>query len=302
MLKDMNLTQRQETMVAQFLHQSDRAVSDLSPVARAQTLQQIKNRLHSELHTLKKDITPSDVDVAAVLLRCKVTATGWQQPLEAATPPAVQPQSATRQGEPPSDPRARAKTVDQAPVVVQTEEGAQWLGVCMYLAGRIGQDVRLVRGLFIILGLLTGPGALIAYLALYAEWYFSGSTITAPKPDRERLVQAIIATLGMTVGLFILGLVASFAAHGLYGYLVGGALILGQWGWLDARAGLLFIGALFSCVPLATLGALPMQNKWDITIARFAKLGVALYAAVVCMGVASIVVRTALLCVLELKP
>ena len=301
MLKDMNLSQRQETMVAQFLHQSDRAISDLSPVARAQTLQQIKNRLYSELHTLEKDTTPSDGDVAAVLSRCMVTATGWQQPMDSAPAPVGQPQVTIREGEAPSEPRAHAQTDYLGPVEQADVEGAEWLGVCMYLAGRMGQDVRLVRGIFVVLGILTGPGALVAYLALYAEWCGSRFKIAAPEPNRVLLFRATLATLGMTVGLYLLGLVTSFAAHSFYGYLVGGALILGQWGWLDARAGLFFLGATFACVPLAALGALPLQNKWGVTLNRIAKLGVALYAAIICLGIASIVVRTALLCVLELK-
>lgn len=302
MLQDMKLTPRQETMVAQFLHRSDRAISGLSPVARAQTLQQIKNRLRTELHTLEKgapENTPSDEDVVAVLQRCRVTATGWQQPMDTVAAPTDPQPDTAREGEAPSEPRTDLETLLNADVV--TEQGALWLGVCMYFADRMDQDVRLVRGVFVVLGLLTGPGALIAYLALYAERCVSRSNVAAPKPDREKLLRATLTTFGMTVGLYILGLAASFAAHTLYGFLVGGALILGRWGWMDARAGLLVLGAIFTLVPLAALAALPVQNKWDVTLDRIVKLGVALYAAVVCLGIASIIVRTALLCVLELR-
>jgi hypothetical protein len=75
----------------------------------------------------------------------------------------------------------------------------------------------------------------------------------------------------------------------------------GQWGWYLQQQGSLLFWTLFLSLPVALLGALPMAGGWDRTLRRLSQAVLALYAVVICFGLASAVAGVILQTVRELK-
>jgi hypothetical protein len=60
-----------------------------------------------------------------------------------------------------------------------------------------------------------------------------------------------------------------------------------QWGWLPDWRGYFLFWALMYCLPVRAVAALPVTANWDATLRKTADAGMALYAVVLCFGVAS---------------
>lgn len=265
----MQLTQKQESLISQYLRDVSRRLdSSLPERAREQRVRQLQTRIYRELEGLR---TPAirDEDVIAVLRQAASTRPAMPDgnhadAAVAGTRPARQP--------PPGDRHVK-------PV---------WLGVCAYNADRLGLEAWTVRLAMAVLGLATGPIAVVAYLAAYAEFY-------AGTDKRERAPIDYIH-LAIRAGVPFLALIALRWGGGKVGQLIAYGHMellkepvppLGKWEWFQYYDGMLFFLAFITAIPLAALSGLPLANAWGHSLKRLAQAIIALYGTVLCFGLAS---------------
>jgi phage shock protein PspC (stress-responsive transcriptional regulator) len=267
----MQLTQKQESLISQYLRDASRRLDARLPdKVRERSLRQIQTRIYQELEACQHSPI-SDEDVVAVLRRSAG---------EAANP--VRPEAALR-------PETGARSVPATPHVVEVE--AIWLGVCAVNAERFGIEPWMLRLAAVVLGLLTGPIALIAYLAGYAEYYVN--LPAEERPPIDYLTLASRSGLPLLVLLLLrwgAGKVEALMAYAHERLLNTPLPPLGEWDWLAYYESSFFYLALFSVVPLGILSGLPMANAWGHSLKRLAQALVALYAVLLSFGLASVVV------------
>ena len=92
---------------------------------------------------------------------------------------------------------------------------------------------------------------------------------------------------------------ALWLADGLYLRFMEEELILDQWGWLENRQQFFLYTVIIFGAPMAILCSLPMRRAWDYTWKRVMQAGLAVYAAILSFGIASILVGVVLLVIEE---
>ncbi len=254
----MNLTDRQKQLVGDFLREMAERLDGIPPEVRARTIYDVKSWLQRELNT-PESAPLQDAEVLAALRRCSEAFVGDKQP----------------------------SPVRQTPTLVKPDVDARWLGVCARLAARYSIPVSVVRGGFLILGLLTWPIALVAYIVVFFVMFFTWEG-TFPSLEWSRLTKWTIGALAV---ILMLHLGAFYAIKGirlLTGmFLPLDAALLASWDWLAGWKNTLLFWTLAMCVPLSVLGALPMVNGWDYSARRLTQAGIAIYAAALSFGIAS---------------
>jgi len=257
---EMRLTQKQELALGRYLQEVERRLDTLPGHARQQVLDRLKLRLVKEFDKAT-NTTLTDEEVRAALLRFGAPSAVAQGILA---------------GEQPPD--ARRLTKDEP----------RWLGVCATLAARLDVEVKRVRLLAVLSGLLAGPVMVIVYLAAYFEMYFTSGPEDFPRIDKWKLFKSAAGTLGGATALFVgsKGMLA-LINHAYLRFLQKGPPVLGNWGWLEMNGTWLFVLVLFWVMPIAVLSGLPVPNKWDLTGKRIVQAGLALYALALCLGIAS---------------
>ena len=268
----MQLTQKQESLISQYLRDAARRLDARLPARdREQRLRQLQSRIYRDLEGLRV-VSVSDDDVLAVLRQ---------------TRPATAPKEAggnhARAGVAP----ARRPKLNRPPGEAPVEP--VWLGVCAYNAGRFGMKPWTLRLAAVVAGLATGPLAVLGYLAAYAEYYVSAE-------EREPIAYwpLVTRTIGPLLVLVILhwagGHAEQVIAYAHERFLKEPMPPLGDWGWFWNYDGLLFFLACITVAPLAVLSGLPLANAWGLSLKRLAQATVALYGSILCFGVASILV------------
>jgi phage shock protein PspC (stress-responsive transcriptional regulator) len=262
----MNLTQRQEWLIARYLRAVSDELGDVSDAARERLLNRLRNRIALELRAL---------DAA---------------PLNAAADPVVA--LIQRLGAPT---HAASQLLDQ-----YGETGALalkvgqcvWLGVCSGLAERFGLQARTLRACAIALGLVTGPAALLIYLGLYLEMYLITDLPDVPRIQKGKVVRYLLGTLAAIVAFHLGAAGFLIAVRKVYLKIMTheGMPLLRGWDWLAVNASFLLFCALAILLPFAVLGALPLANQWDRTVKRLLQAGLALYAVTLAFGMASFLV------------
>lgn len=186
----------------------------------------------------------------------------------------------------------------------------RWLGVCAAIAERLEVEPAFVRGIALVLGLLSLfllyagvpllPVLLLAYLGAFVVFQLMA-------PPEERLpvqpwpiLRAVFLTFALVLTLhfgfgFLLTLI-HYTHQRLAGEPIPSDL---HWGWIEVRRQKLLAWALFSALPIAILGALPLARNWDVTLRKVAQAAVALYALVLCFGTASLLAGITLRLVAE---
>lgn len=184
----------------------------------------------------------------------------------------------------------------------ESSPNRRWLGVCYWAADRSGMPPRMVRLIALLAGLVAAPLALLAYAGGY---FWLRATGALPEPGRLRplrLAWRVAATVLVAVALY---LGAKYGFKGLAFAMEEWARRpvpeLGQWGWYMQQQGSLLFWTLFLTLPVALLGALPMAGGWDRTLRRLSQAMLALYAVVICFGLASVVAGIILQTVREFK-
>lgn len=263
----MRLTQKQEWLVARYIRAVGDELGDVPDGFREQAIGRIKARIKRELKAFTTNPL-RDPQVIGVLQRLG--------------PPSEQA-GALRQ--------ARASQ----PLLVLSVTDRAWLGVCAGIAEYLDVDALQVRFVAVVLGLMTWPLALVAYLALYFEMY----NATRHSELRERVpridgVEVLRVTGGTVMAVLALDLTARVAL-----ILLGAAsaklavqpeIDLGVWEWLrDNLTGLMY-AALLALAPVAVLAGLPLAGHWEQTAKRLIYATVAMYALMLCFGVAVSVV------------
>ncbi len=273
----MQLTQKQESLISRHLRdlasQFDASVPEGNRNSRLRTLQ---SRIYNELESLSKPAI-ADEDVLAVLGRL--------------TPEALAGKAATN-----GNRSARPGTPDQpaSPKRVPAEEeevAAVWLGVCAFNAERFGAAPWMFRVGAVLLGLVTGPLALLCYLGGYAELYF-----TTEKDERDPIDYGTLAVRTITplaAAIALRWLAYKLLALLTYGYekaFSEPVPPLGKWDWLAHYDGTFFFLLWTSVIPLGILSGLPLANAWGHSLKRLAQALVALYFMTLCFGIAMVLV------------
>lgn len=254
----MMFTQRQQMLIARYLRQVADALGDVSDDTRDQVLRRVKNRITSSLGKVGGVVADEDIEA---------TLAGLGAPEEQAH------ESARRPG--------GHSGLNLA------VENRRWLGVCGGIAEYLGLNATAVRTFFLLLG-VTGPVIVIVYLALYAELYMtSPEDSRIPRIDFLRLlgrtITPLIAAIALHVGVRELFRLLRYAYERFAG--LGPVPELGQWEWLPHNASFLLFCTLSLCLPLAVLSGLPVTNEWDRTLKRCFQAILAIYAAILSLGI-----------------
>ena len=269
----MQLTQKQESLISQHLRDVARRLdAGLSDQARERSLRQVQSRIYGELEALRNPAI-SDSDVLAALQR-----NGARE----AQPAAPAPRQADRAG----TARATAK-----PDPHESASRPVWLGVCAYNAERFGLEPWMPRLGAVLLGLVTGPLALLCYVGAFAEYYLSLDEADRPPIAPGPLALRALAPLAVLVALrWGAGKVEALIAYGHEQLVKAPLPAAGDWAWLEYYGPTYFYLAVLSVVPLGILSGLPMANAWGHSLKRLAQAIVALYGVMLCFGLASVIV------------
>ncbi|HEO71162.1 MAG TPA: PspC domain-containing protein [Candidatus Hydrogenedentes bacterium] len=260
----MKLAQKQLLLVEQYLRAVALELTEVPEDERDAIIRRLKARIGKELQAAEVDL-PDDEDVRRVLRR-------FGAPCDLA-------EEVLRQR------RGTAPPVEQRCRTPQVAPDAQWLGICSHFARRFGADPSVVRLVAVLLGLLTGPVAVLLYLAAYFEVYVTSEPEALPRIEPGKLAKYVIGTLAAATGLHAgARFVYAMMTHAYCAYTGEVAPVLGKWDWLDVHAQGLFVGVLIVFAPLATVGGLPVANNWDATLKRAIQAGLAVYALVLCAG------------------
>ena len=312
----MNLTPRQQNMISVFLRHAANDAEQFSPDERARMLGAVKARVRKELESLGGDLLADD-QVAAALRRCQPA--GYTKPSTSSEPeldllayvdkanacpeiPTPLPIPPSPRSNRPSTGAVRPVTRQDAPTSDEPQPTVRggWLGVCRHLSDRTGLDMWFLRAVFLVLG-LTGPIALAGYIAVYVALYMTSRQGTFPQMNVWRVLRSVAG--GMTIALALYGSARGLffmAGEGVPRFL-GKPLETGQWAWLDTRHNVYLAWLLFLAMPISVMSGLPLANDWDRTAKRLVQAGLAVYAAVLSFGIASLAVGIILMAVEEIS-
>lgn len=262
----MELSEKQEAKIARYLR--DVAVHmdfALPAAAREAGLERIEAAIRRAITGAGNGAAPPDAEVDRVLARMGTPESQAEllRPREAA---------------------------DAASPARKPETDRVWLGVCSRNARRIGVDIWVLRLAAVVFGCITGPLAVIAYLAGYAERYWNAGP-EEPRIDWMPLVGRVFVTILIVV---LLDWGVAYAVEFIH-YVIEDVVhrdvpALGQWGWLDRRAGAYYSYAMLAAVPLAFLSGLPLAGGWDYSLKRLSQAVLAVYATMLSFGLASMLV------------
>lgn len=259
----MRLTQKQEWLVARYVRAVGDELGDMPDGVREQAIARIKVRIKREL----KAFTTSplrDPQVIGVLQRLG--------------PPAEQAGTL-------KDARL------SAPLLVLSVTDRVWLGVCGGIGEYLDVDPLQVRFSAVVLGLMWGPLALITYLAFYFEMYnatrLSELRHRLPRIGGVKLLRMTGGTLMAVATLDLTARMGLMLLDGASAWLsVQPDIDLGPWEWVRLNLTWLMYAALVALAPVAVLAGLPVAGQWGLMAKRLICAAVALYALVLCFGVA----------------
>lgn len=270
----MHLTQKQESLISQFLRDLSRRLDPgLPEKVRERSLRQVQTRIYHELERLNNP-SIGDEDVLRVLRQTSSTAESAPAPREA------QDRSSA----------STVTTTDPAHAATPRSPKAIWLGVCIHNAERLGVEAWMLRAGLVVLGLCTGPLAVLTYLVGFVEYCLGLPEAERPAINWGRIAGRGVAALAALIALRWGGNQALvLIGYGHEQIFKEPMPALGEWDWFRYQEGAYFFLALFSVLPLAVLSGLPLANAWGHSLKRLAQALGALYAVALCFGVASVV-------------
>ncbi len=171
-------------------------------------------------------------------------------------------------------------------------ENRVWLGVCAGVAQRIGIEPNFVRLVLVVLGFVPPllPFLMTAYLGFYAVVYVSSPKGALPRlrvfPIVRRTIAAALAGVGLYAGAYVLLLVLSRMSKQILGT---GLLIDGKWNWLLTQNQPMLFWVMVYVMPVAVMSAMPVKSSWAGTLEKVVKATLALYAMIICVGLAYMV-------------
>jgi len=250
----MRLTDQQERLIARYLREIDEHMSDLPERSRERALKTAREEILKAMPS-HENAVPDDAHVEMAL-------------------ETVGPAS-----------RHAHRLIESLHNAPPAEETRRWLGVCAAISEQTGISPFFIRAGAVLLGLVTGPLALVVYIGAYLILHFSDRT-DAPPIEKWTLTKYV---LGIILGALLLRYVAwGFVALIEYGYgllLQEPLRLSGLWNMLEYKEAGWFFWALFCLIPVAVLAGLPVPSQWRNTLRKLFEAGLALYALVLCFGV-----------------
>lgn len=258
----MRLTQKQEWLIDRYLNEVARALEgDTEPKVIDRAVARARGRVEGYLRGEGGGIL-SDETVREAIRRTGTAQEVAREILSAA--------------------RAEA---ERGP---ESSPNRRWLGVCFWASERTGLPPWSVRLMVFMLGAVTGPLALTAYSAVYLWLRVNGSLPATGRVQPLRMAWRMAVTTVAAVALY-LGAKYAFAgmSYAMTVWAKRSVPEMGQWGWYLQEQGSLLFWALFVALPVVFAGSLPMAGGWDRTLRRASQALLALYAVVMCFGLAS---------------
>lgn len=171
-----------------------------------------------------------------------------------------------------------------------------WLGVCAGLARQFNLDPTVVRALAVLLAFVPFllPVVLWGYLAIYLYQYANtkGQGLDPIAPGN--VAKSVGAMAGTVLLLHLCASFFLFFIEYAHAQIMRTGLIYpGNWGWLTQERGFLFFMMFATGIPLATIAALPVSPEWAGTLRKIAQAAIAIYAVVLCLGIACALVGVA---------
>ncbi|HOJ34692.1 MAG TPA: PspC domain-containing protein [Candidatus Hydrogenedentes bacterium] len=261
----MRLTEAQRDRINRYLKEVHQGLSDAEPRVRSEKVHALKTRIRQELAKLE-DRDVRDEDIEQILAACG----------------APTQQSVPRYEDDSSRPTGQDDRV--------------WLGVCARLAAQWDLDARVIRIAAVLLGLLPPvlPFLLLTYIGVYVYFYVSAPD-SKPKDEISifGIAKFVLAVFGGVWGVYLCGVVLiEFIARSTFKLLAQPLALSSRWTWLEREGAGWFFWMLFTLLPLSALSALPVPPAWASTLRKVVYAVLALYAVLVCFGVASYLVGT----------
>lgn len=299
----MELTEKHKRYISRYIGEIEEKIGDqLSAKQRERALARLHARIEDKLKS-SADSEMEDAEIlqvlqkmgqpetqAAILVRVWGDTTANETmvaPGGVTMPPPAQEDSETKKS---SDATRNGAVGSAVSAAAQNAGKPVWLGVAIYYAGKYKLPAWALRALFILIGLVTGPVALMLYMVAFIVLRVRGA-VKSPAPFHPTRV--------VLNPLFTGGLMTFFYLGGIYGiqgirmahekYLERSVPPLSEWAWLEIEATHMFCGALIFLLPLALFSAMPLANRWDYSLKRFTQAGVVLYAIAVSFGLASFI-------------
>ncbi len=254
----MKLSDLQQRRIEQYLRDVETRLSGLGAEARRDALGRLKTRIADGLRATGEPYI-ANVDLEAILRSAESPETRKSPSSEARS--------------------TRGESIPDA----------RWLGVCAWLSQRLEIEPLFVRGVVLAIGLVTGPVAVIAYLAGYFALYATDETYRRVPIEVRTLAGAVITFIAVAIGLRVASVLLLNGLLAVYTRIVqAGTIDLGGWLWIRADASRAFWLAVFVGLPWAVLGGLPAVEKWPGTFRKFAEMILALYAVWLAVGLGAV--------------
>jgi small-conductance mechanosensitive channel len=160
------------------------------------------------------------------------------------------------------------------------------------MAERMNLKPGLIRLAALFIG-VTGPLAILLYLAIYARMYRHDTKRSMPEIQPRYVLARVLGGLVIALSLYGGAKGTIWLIHeGWNAYYAQTALAVGEWGWLELKEEFYLLCVLSLCIPLALLSAMPLANAWDRSLERSVHAILALYGVVLSFGIASLLVGT----------
>ncbi|MCC6794389.1 MAG: PspC domain-containing protein [Candidatus Hydrogenedentes bacterium] len=261
----IELTESQERRIARYLRDVGEQLRDLSVEDRERALSRLNARIERELARTGDPIGDEYLD--------KVLA-GYGSPASQAA-------------------RIRDAKVEGEPKCLLAWSRRLWLGVCAGLARYFNLDPTVVRALAVLLSFvpLLLPVVLWGYLAFYLYQYNSVKGRALDPIDGMKVAKNAGALAGVAVVLHACARFFLFFIAYAHAQVMQTPLSYpGNWGWLAHESGFLFFMMLATGIPLAAIASMPVSTEWSGTLRKLSQATLAIYAVVLCLGVASAIV------------
>ena len=269
----MILTETQRKRIGEFLRSADQSSSGMDNTARRNEAVTLRRRLEEELRKFgSRELTDEEVETAIRNVR-----EGKLGASQSAAPSTLPSSAGATAPEPHS-------------VELDGQEDKVWLGVCAALAARTDISSHAMRLLWMAVGIFLPFLPLL--LMLYLVFYFIFRQGNPPPVTAHPINWWALCMRAVRVFLIVVALwggavaIMELTRRLLYRFLDFAVYVTGSWNWLGESGWGLFFWVLTTTTFLGILSMLPLRSGWNKTVEKVTWAGLALYAVLLCFGVA----------------
>lgn len=259
----MELTETQKRSIGGYFRAVDDLLSDLPESERRRALAQVRGTLERRL----SNMAPlEDGSVERAIAAC---------------------------GSPEEVAAGLRRYVRQSLPQDRSDEDRVLLGVCAYAARRLQTDPIIVRMIVCALALILPltPLIIVAYLSAYLAVAYSPDGAGLPRPNYWRVAKSAAVAAAVGIALRVgFGLLLTLPQRLAFNLLGEAVRIDPGWAWLELNLGASFFWAMAYAVPLAALSEFPVPSAWAQTLHKVWQAALAVYAVILCAGLAAYVV------------